>query len=499
MNYYLLCRFLGFIVAMVAVTLGLCVAVDFGDIRLGREQHSLTGNSISCAVAAVLAIVLGVLGRKSKGQEILRREAIAIVGVGWLVAAVLGSLPFLLCNHPLTPAQAFFESMSGFTTTGSTAISNLADYSNSILFWRALMHWVGGLGILVLFVALLAILGISGKRSLLGAESTVNLGDSSMARLRDFASRLILLYLGLTLVCWLGLWGLGVMLHEGKLTLFEALLYSFSTIATGGFAPHDNSVNFFDSPAVEAFLMIFMIISSLNFLLLINVVTGHPDRSVGRTEAKAFLILLAVAILAGTINVWVRTDLGGWAALREVAFPMVSMGTSTGFATSDYDGWPMFARVMLLTLMIIGGCSGSTAGGLKMIRMVVALKLVRQDIIKAFRPHQVFTTKLDGRAVDNEVRSRVTLYVVMIALGFLGSMIVLGLLEPKIQDFTTLIGAVVATFFNMGPGFGAVGPTDNFSSFGSPALIFLSLLMLLGRLEFYVVLALFSRTLWRRY
>jgi trk system potassium uptake protein TrkH len=499
MNYFILCRFLGFIVAMVAVALGLCVCVDVGDIRLGRERHSLSGNAISCGISAILAIVLAVIGRRARYLEILRREAMAIVGTGWIFAALLGSLPFLLCNHPLTPAQAFFESMSGFTTTGSTAISNLADYSNSILFWRALMHWIGGLGILVLFVALLAILGISGKRSLLGMESTVNLGDSSMARLKDFASRLILLYVGLTLVCWWGLWGLGVVLHEGKLTLFEALLYSFSTIATGGFAPHDNSVSFFDSPAVEAFLMVFMIIGSLNFLLLINLVTGHPDRSVGRTEAKAFLGLLAFGIVAGTIDVWVRTDLGGWAALREVAFPMVSMGTSTGFATSDYDQWPMFSRVVLLTLIIIGGCSGSTAGGLKVIRMVIALKLVRQDIIKAFRPHQVFTTKLDDRSVDSEVRSRVMLYIVMLAIGFVLSMVVLSLLEPEIEDFTTLIGAVVGTFFNMGPGFGAVGPTDNFSGFGAPGLIFLSLLMLLGRLEFYVVLALFSRTLWRKY
>lgn len=498
MNIFVLCRFLGLIIGMVAVAMGLCFAVDCVDVQ--RETfNSRSGNGISCIITASAALILIIIGRRASGLEIMRREALAIVGLGWVAAAVFGSLPFLLCDKPLNVAQAFFEAMSGFTTTGSTAIANLDDYPHSILFWRALMHWIGGLGILVLFVALLAILGVSGKRSLVGNESSLNLGDSSMARLKDLASRLFMVYGALTLLCWMGLWGIGVLIHDGRVDLFETLLYAFSTVSTGGFAPQDTSVAYFDSAAVEAFLIVFMIVSSLSMLLLINLASGHSDRKVGTTEAKWFISLLAVGVILATADVWIRGHASGWQAFREVVFPVVSMGTSTGFGTSDYDQWPIFARCVLLMLMIVGGCTGSTAGGIKVVRVVISLKLLRQETIKSFRPNQVFAIKLDGRPVEADSQQRVLLYVTLTAFLILISMIVISLLEPSINDFGTLLGTVVATFFNMGPGFGAVGPTDTFADLHPATLGFLSLLMLLGRLEIFVVVALFSRTLWRRY
>ncbi len=498
MNFHVLCRFLGLIVGMLALAMALCFVVDCIDVERGAI-NSRMGNGISCLLTTVVAVILILIGRKASGLDIMRREALAIVGLGWVAAATFGSLPFMLCDKPLTFAQAYFEAMSGFTTTGSTVIKKLADYPHSILFWRALMHWIGGLGILVLFVALLAILGVSGKRSLVGNESSLNLGDSSMARLKDLATRLFVVYCALTLACWMGLWGIGALLHDARIDLFETLLYAFATVSTGGFAPQDSSVNYFDSAAVEAFLIVFMILSSLSMLLLINIASGRSDLRAGRTEAKWFLGLLTVATILGTADLWIRGHETGWQAFREVVFPVVSMGSSTGFGTSDYDQWPIFARCLLLMVMVVGGCTGSTAGGVKVIRVVVTVKLISQEIIKAFRPNQVFSLKLDGRVVDADARQRVLLYVAMVAFLILVSMIVISLLEPSINDFGTLLGTVVATFFNMGPGFGAVGPTENFGSLHPATLTFLSLLMLLGRLEIFVVLALFSPTLWKRY
>ena len=498
MNYRVLCRFLGYIVGMLAFAMALCVVVDSVDIHYGRP-HSGAGNGISCIVATLTAMVMVFIGRGAKQSEILRREAMAIVGLGWVGAAALGSLPFMLCDDALSPAQAFFESMSGFTTTGSTVITHLSDYPDSILFWRAFSQWIGGLGILVLFVALLAILGISGKRALVGGESSLNLSDAPMARLNDLATRLFVVYISLTLVCWAGLWGIGHWIQSSDLNIFEALLLSFATVSTGGFAPHDSSIRHYDHPLVECFLIAFMLISSLNMILLINIASGRRENSAGRTEAKAFLGMLAVVIVLIAGDLCIRTGASPLEALRRVAFPVVSMGSSTGFGTEDYDQWPLFSRGLLLVVMIVGGCSGSTAGGVKMFRIVLAGKLLWQEVIKSFRPQQVFVTRLDGSAVDRDFRARVLIYLVMIGAVLLVSLIVAGFLEPDVGDFTSSFGSVVATFFNMGPGFGDVGPTDNFAKLGSPALLFLSLLMLLGRLEIYVVLALFSRTLWRRY
>ncbi len=498
MNFRVLCRFLGLIVGMLAVAMAMCVVVDFASEHYGRP-HSRFGNGISCIIATVISITLIVLGRGAKQYDMLRREALAIVGLGWVISAAIGSLPFLLCKDALTPAQAFFESMSGFTTTGSTVITHLADYPDSILFWRAFSQWIGGLGILVLFVALLAILGISGKKALVGGESSLNLSDAPMARLRDLATRLFLFYVGITLLCWAALWGLGHWDKGIDLGGFHALLLSLATVSTGGFAPHDASIGVYDSVTVEAVLMAFMLVSSLNMILAVNFLTGHGDNPTGRTEAKAFVAMLAGVIALITADLCIRNGVPVLTALRQVAFPVVSMASSTGFGTTDYDQWPLFSRGLLLVVMIVGGCSGSTAGGVKMFRIVMAVKLLRHEVIKAFRPQQVFAVRIDGSNVDHDQRIRVLIYLVLVGAVLLVSLIVAGLLENRVEDFTTSIGSIVATFSNMGPGFGGVGPTDNFAGFGSPALLFLSLLMLLGRLEIYVVLALFSRTLWRRY
>lgn len=496
MHYAILARLLGAILEMVAVAMTVCFVVAWSEALQNKDDHAAHALGYSCLITHAAAAILFFVGRSAKAAEMLRKEAIAVVGLGWVLAAVFGSLP-LWFDGDLNWVQSLFESMSGFTTTGSTVLSNLDSMPNSVLLWRSLTQWIGGLGILALFVALLSTFGVSGK-SLLGAETSMNLGDSPTTRIKDLTLRLWIIYVSLTLVCWLGLWLIGKSLPT-EISSFHALLYSLTTVSTAGFAPHDASVGHFDSVAIESFLCLFMVVSSLSMILLMNIAAGHFRQRAGTTEAVALVVLLLVAWFAVSIDLWLHHHTGGGSAAREAMFPVFAIGSTTGFASTDYDQWPLFARCVLMLLMIVGGCGGSTAGGVKVVRLIVMLRMLRHEVSKTFRPNRIFSLRIDGHAVDSDGQKQVLTYLAFVATVVLGSTAIVSLLEPKLGDFTSAFGAVFATFFNIGPGFGAVGPTDNFAQFHPGTLLFLTLLMLLGRLEIFAVVALFSRTLWAKY
>lgn len=497
MNTAILCRLLGAILIVIAAAMALCFLVAFVEAMQGRDGHAMCPMGLSCVITAAAGGLLLILGRGAHADELLRKEAIGVVGLGWVLAAFFGSLPFVLCNGSLTWIQAFFESMSGFTTTGSTVLTKIETMPDSILLWRSLTQWIGGLGILALIVALLSVFGIN-RKSLFGAETSMDLKDSPVSRIRDLTIRLWSVYFSLTILCWLGLYGVSAA-AGAEMSLFHALLYSLTTVSTGGFAPHDASVAHFDSLTIELFLCVFMLVSSLSMLLVVNFLTGHFGRRKGRTEAIALLTIIFVAWTTITIDLWLNHTTEGLPALREAIFPVVSLSSSTGFGSGDYDQWPLFARCTLILLMAIGGCSGSTAGGIKVVRLVVMLRMLVQDVRRTFRPNQVMGIKIDGQNVDGEFQRQILSYLVFVAVIVIVSTQIISLFEPSIEDLNTSFGAVFATFFNMGPGFGAVGPTDNFAHFHQSTLLYLSFLMLLGRLEIFVVVALFSRTLWRKY
>ena len=397
------------------------------------------------------------------------------------------------CRSRLKPCSS---RSSGFTTTGSTIYSDIESLPPAILLWRSLSQWVGGIGILVLLVAVLSGLGIGG-RALIGAESSVNLGATSTAKIKDLAWHLLIVYLVLTALCFFALLAAG-WLGPSRVSAFDALLYAMSTVSTGGFAPHNDSAAHFDSVPVESVLIFFMFVSSLSFILLYRWCFRFEfSKKPGWEEAKAYLVILLLVNTAVVIDLVLYNHISILEALRKSVFPIVSMASSTGFGTYDYDQWPLMSKTFLAFLMIIGGCGGSTAGGLKVMRFHLLTKILRIELQKTFRPNLVRTVQLDSIKVGEGARYRVLIYVVTVGFLLIVSTGIVSVMELQVNSFETAIGAVLGTFFNMGPGFGEVGPTDNFSSFHSYTLLFLSWLMLIGRLEIFVLMALFSPALWK--
>lgn len=490
MDFRVLAKVLGILLFLVALAMGACLGYALLEDWWGMESPAIKALEISAGITAGAGLLLYLFGRRSK-KEILRREAIAIVGTAWIFAALFGSLPYLLCEPGLTFPMAFFESVSGFTTTGSTVIADLNLYPNSILLWRALTQWLGGIGIVVMFVAVLSFLGV-GSRSLMQHESSLNISEGHRSRIHDIAATLLKVYVGLTVICAGGLWWLGM-------TPFDAVTHSFTTIATSGFSTHNDSIGHYNSLAIEIWLSVFMLLGGVSFMLYVFVASGNWKRLKKEEEAKYYLLILITAILAISLNLWLTGQTGSLAeGLRECFFNAISIGTTTGFATVDYNQWPHFSKLMLMILMFMGGCAGSTAGGVKMNRVILFFKISAQELVKSFRPKQVFSLKINGQQLDPGTRSQTTFYLILAVFIWSVGTVAISLIEPT-MDFETSLSAAAAMIFNIGPGLGDVGPASNYSALHPASLFILSLLMTLGRLEIFAVLVLFMPSLWRKY
>lgn len=490
MNYRLVGRVLGLLLLLLGGMMSLCLLYAYLAGTRATGLDALEGLSISTAVTLVTGMGMWWLGR-SAGSSMLRRDAIAVVGLGWLVCAFFGALPYQLCEPRLDFADAYFESMSGFTTTGASVIEDLDRYPRSILMWRSLTQWLGGLGILVLFVALLSYLGV-GSKALFRHESSAKSGEGLQARIHDVAGRLWAIYVGLSLICFLGMLGLGM-------DEYDALVHTFTTISTGGFSPYNDSIGFFDNPWLEIWIMIMMISGSISFMLYAWLLQGRVDRWRKEEETKFYLGFLVAVVVIVALDL---SFLGAYPSfvenLRASAFQVVSIMTTTGYVTEDYDEWPAFSRMLLLLLMFMGGCAGSTAGGIKVGRLLLFFRVVKQELIGTFRPNQVIVLHLNGSVADDALKGQA---VFLVALAFVITGIataIVSLLEPSL-DILSSLAAVVATLFNIGPGMGSVGPANNYADLGDPTLIILSLMMVLGRLEFFAILVLFLPSLWRKY
>lgn len=487
MNYRLLCKVLGSLVLLLAAALLLCQIYGvFLDGPAGWHETALTRTFLlSLAIGGALRWC----GRGS-GDHILRKEAIAIVGLGWVVCTVIGSLPYVLCQPSLNPAAALFESASGFTTTGSTAIADLDAYPRSILLWRATTQWLGGMGILVLFVALLSSLGV-GSKALFRHESSAQIGYGFHAHIRQTAIGLWMLYLVLTAVCVAGLWLLGM-------SLFDSVVHSFAAISTGGFSSRDESLMFYGNAGMELWLCVFMFLGGTNFLLLLRAVRRDIAGVRREEEVRAYAFLIAICTVVVAVDLVMRSGVEPARAGVWSLFQVVSIMTTTGFVSADFDLWPTLSQAVLVLLMFVGGCSGSTSGGIKVGRIVVFLKTARQQLRNSFRPAEIVPVRLNGSIVLEAQKSSalffIGLAVVSVALGTL----VVAQLEPDMS----LLGAFTscaATLFNIGPGLAEVGATKNFASLSPATHVVLAFLMLLGRLEFFALLALFLPFLWRKY
>ena len=494
MNFRILAKILG------ALLLLESVAMLFCGIFTGLDAHcscSWSQGALlkSAAITASFGAVLMLAGW-SKITKIPRREGVVIVGMGWILSGIFGGLPYLLSEPGMMPADALFESVSGFTTTGSTVMTDIESWPRGILMWRSVTQWLGGLGILVLFVALLSYLGV-GTKSLFRNESSFQTGEASTARIRDTAISLWRVYLSITAICILGLKAMG-------LTWYNAVSHGFTAVSTGGFSPHNASIGHYSDWGngwlIELWLSIFMLICSVSFLIWVVIIRKRWKRLRSEEEGKWFFLLCFASSMMIAIGLAAQTGESFWTSLRNAWFIVVSIASTTGFGTVDYEQWPGFALILIAMLMLLGGCSGSTAGGMKVSRLLVLLRTARFEVVKAFRPHKVFKMQVNGNSMDTEARTQVVVFICLYCLIVVIASFAMGLLEFMNNiDLVTCVGSVFATLPNIGPGFGDVGPTENFAHFLPGTKVFLSLLMILGRLELYAVLVLFIPSLWKKY
>ena len=496
MNPQLVARITGILLLLEAVAMVICGLFARFD-RVAGDDQAMAALFQSAGITGVVAAVLVFSGGlRLTIKRIPRRDAVMVVGLGWLLSSAFGGLPYMLCPPGLDWAGAFFESASGFTTTGSSVMSDIEAWPRGLLLWRSVTQWLGGIGILVLFVAVLSYLGL-GSKSLFQNESSFRGGESGMARIHDTSLTLLKIYGIITVICTLGL-------RAMDMSWFNAVCHSMAAVSTGGFSPHNLSVGYYSKWSngwlIELWITFIMLLCSLNFLLYVVLLRKNWRRLRDEEDGKWLLGILALSILmiAGG-RAW-NGDAEFLQALRDASFIVVSIASTTGFGTADYELWPAWSKMILALLMLIGGCSGSTAGGLKIGRLLVFVKSARHEIVRAFRPNLVFRLMVNGNIIDGSARSRTMFFLTMYLMICVFSAVVVGFLEAGSSiSMETCAGAVLAAISNIGPGFGAVGPTENFGHFREATHVFLGWLMILGRLELFALLVLFFPSAWKRY
>jgi len=514
MNKLLLARFLGTISLLLGGSMAFSLPWAFPFFSGGEfETGGFFGLLASMAVCFIVGGGLLYLGRGPR-MRLFRKEAMAIVGLSWLLATLLGALPYLFsgtmydAENRVTVIDAIFESQSGFSTTGATILTELDSpelVPRSILFWRSSTHFLGGLGIVVLFVAILG-QGSAGK-AMMRAEVPGPSFESHQARVQHTAWILFTIYIVLNAVLTV------LLLFEG-LTLFDALCHAFGTMATGGFSTHDASAGWFamqpglNGPLIEMTLMVFMVLAGTNFVLFYFVAIGHPGRLFADVEWRGyigFMLVVTAFVVAFGLHNEDFPDFGN--ALRFGLFQVVSVMTTTGYGTHDFDAWNSFGRGVLFLLMFVGGCAGSTGGGLKVIRHILLLKILLLQIEQAFRPSVVRPVRLSGHPVPEELRTSIPMYFAAILVIFVFSWMAIVTFEPDstwtakgrpIEDkLIDSASGVAATINNIGPGLGTVGATQNYAHFSQLSKLLFTFLMMVGRLEVYVILVLFVPAFWR--
>ena len=440
---------------------------------------------ISAAVTLIFGFVFFKVGRVDRDLRV--REGFAIVTFGWIFCSLFGSLPFLIYGAIPSFTDAFFETMSGFSTTGATILTDVEALPHGLLFWRSLTHWIGGMGIIVFSLAILPFLGVGGMQ-LFKAEVPGPVADKLTPRVAQTAKLLWGVYLLLTVVET-------VLLLLGGMSLFDALCHTFGTLATGGYSTLNTSVGGFQSAYIDYVIMIFMLLAGANFALHYSFLRGNFKVHFRNREFQVYLIIIGVVFLIIGADTFSHQYHNLVDTTRYTLFQVISIITTTGFGTADYELWSPSSQFLLFLLMFVGGSAGSTAGGMKIMRIYLVIKFVFMEITQLVHPHAVLPVRMGGVAVQREVLTNIlgffALFILIFAAGVF-SMSLLGL------DLLTALGAVAATLGNIGPGLGAVGPTDNYAFIPPLGKWVLSFLMLLGRLELFTVIVLFSPAYWRK-
>ncbi len=438
-------------------------------------------------VAVALSVIYLIFGRKKpKNNRIYGKEGFAVVGLAWVLWSLFGALPFVISGAIPNYVDAFFETVSGFTTTGSTILQEIESLPKGINFWRCFTHWIGGMGVLV-FVMMVTSLDDENAMPLMRAEVPGPEADKLVPKARSTARILYQMYFVLTAVEV-------ILLMFGGMNLYDALVHSFSTAGTGGFSNRNSSVAFYDSAYIDGVITVFMILFGINFNLYFLLLLKNWKSVLKNEELRAYLGIIAAAIAVITVNILSIYE-NVFHAFRYAAFQVASVITTTGFYTADYELWPELSKVVLLTVMFIGACAGSTGGGIKVCRFVILWKSIRQEIRKILHPNVVTMVKINGKKVNNDTMKGInTFFAAYIFI------LVLSVLIVSIDnfDFATSFSGVLTTINNVGPGISKVGPVENFHIFSPLSKLVFCFDMLVGRLEIFPYLLLLSPDLWRR-
>lgn len=483
MNKRLVIRLQGSILLIEALAMlpSLLIALYFGDEGDAMAFVKTIG------LILLVAIPMHFLSRPDV-TNLRAREGFVAVALAWLMLSVFGALPFLFSGVFDRFVDAFFETVSGFTTTGASVLTQFEGAPRGIMFWRSFTHWIGGMGVLVLTLALIP--QMTGRASHLArAESPGPSFSKVLPKMGDTAKILYLIYGALTVLLFV------LLVVIGKMSLYDAAIHAMSTAGTGGFSSHGQSIAAFNSPIVDVIVTIFMLIFGVNFALYYRLITGDFRSFFKSEELRWYIGIVTISILA--VSLIILPQYGSFfTALRYGSFQVCTIISTTGFMTADFALWPVAAQMILLLLMLIGSCAGSTAGGIKVVRVALLSKTIKREISHTIQPRKIEVVHFEGKGVDNKMLSQIAVFIsAYLALIFLGTLLVS--LDGK-YDLLSHFTAALTCVSNVGPGLNAVGPTCNFAGYSPFAKYVLSLLMLCGRLELFPIYVLFHPAVWRR-
>ena len=437
--------------------------------------------------SSIVTIIFGTLfflSNLDHDKRLNLQQAFLLTALSWLSIALFGSLPFVFSNVEFSFTNAFFESMSGITTTGSTIIPNLESIPKGILFWRAILQWLGGIGVIVMAITLMPIMNVGGMQ--LFQISNSDSSEKILPKSKEIALRLIYIYSGLTALCALSYKILGM-------NIFDSLTHSMTTIATGGFSNYNDSIGFFNSISIEISAMIFIILGSLPFIAYIKFLSGNNKILISDVQIKTFIKIIIFSIII--LSIYLSFVNPNQINLRSIFFNVISILTGTGYVNAQYDNWGSFPIILFLALMFIGGCAGSTACGIKIFRIQILYSFIVNQLKKIIYPKGIFVLKYDQNPVDNKFISSIISFIYLYLVIFFT---ITALLSLSGLDFITAISGAATSISNVGPGLGSIiGPNGNFSSLPDISKWILSLGMILGRLELFAILVLFLPSFWR--
>jgi trk system potassium uptake protein TrkH len=464
-------RYLGFILLFDALFLLIAAIISF--VQADSAFYALIFSAVVSSLFGLFPLIF-----VPASAEISNKEGLFIIVSGWLISCLIGIMPYVLWGGPFSFTNAWFESVSGFTTTGASILSDIEAIPKGLLFWRAATHWIGGVGIIVFVLALMPSMGAASMVLYRAETSTLAMKDFRY-RTRETLKIILYVYIGLTLLETLAL------LTQG-LSLFDAVAHSFATIATGGFSTKNASVASFNNPAVDLIIMVFMVLSGLHFGLLFLFFTGAFRKLFESTVTRYYLTAMALGIMLVFFSLYQGGSYDRWPdMLRYAAFQVISIGTSTGFANADSSVWPSTARLILLFFTLQCACAGSTSGGIKIDRFVMMGKVLRREIFSLRHPKGVFAIKVDGNPVGEQNVNSAMIFILLYLLVLLISTLAVAAWDI---DLMTAFSSVAASMGNVGPGFGLVGSMDNYGHLPGAVKWVLTADMLLGRLEIYALI-----------